>query len=222
MDVPRLHGFNTQPARRSWSFSSTASNGSTASTLPTEASSQSINRPGHVKNLHFTGSISRHEQSDSFVSYASSSIDGDEDNESQDARAASPPSSPSEDSASMNEVDDDDDDDEAPTPQLAATGITTIQSAKDIDIVKNQGHREWRAPPCLQCRLKNMPCDWSMPSCSRCVRQGHGGQCLQQRATFKGETDWMDSRTPTYTLLRLWEDEVTWQDKLRLERQVRI
>lgn len=58
---------------------------------------------------------------------------------------------------------------------------------------------------CLQCALKNLPCDKALPGCSRCVRAGQGDLCLPQREELEGEDKMRD----------VWEDSIPLFLKMR-------
>ena len=75
---------------------------------------------------------------------------------------------------------------------------------------------------CLQCIVKQLPCDMKIPHCSRCVRSGHG-PCLVQRELLAEERWeaglWGVKAAVGYTVLvRLKEDnEEVWEMKKRME-----
>lgn len=72
---------------------------------------------------------------------------------------------------------------------------------------------------CLQCTLANLPCSRTTPSCTRCVRNGHGATCLLTRRLFPEETAQSDSRNPSsLVLLKLkGANEDVWRRKMELK-----
>ncbi|QDS70176.1 hypothetical protein FKW77_006306 [Venturia effusa] len=73
---------------------------------------------------------------------------------------------------------------------------------------------------CLQCRLKNLPCDDYHPSCKRCQRSGDAPYCLRQRRLASWELRQLGlEKVRGYTvLIRLPEDgDDVWAEKLRRE-----
>lgn len=73
---------------------------------------------------------------------------------------------------------------------------------------------------CLQCSLKNLPCDDYHPSCKRCQRSGDAPYCLRQRRLASWELKQLGlERVGGYTvLIRLPEDgDEIWEEKLRRE-----
>jgi hypothetical protein len=73
-------------------------------------------------------------------------------------------------------------------------------------------------PPCLQCVVKNLPCDRGWPYCSRCSRNGDRDLCLLQRPRHQEK----DRQGPiTYTIRRTIEDDGQWGLKEGLEEKVR-
>jgi hypothetical protein len=73
---------------------------------------------------------------------------------------------------------------------------------------------------CLQCTLANLPCTRTLPSCSRCIRNGHGSMCLLHRKRTTAEVLDLhptDVHYSTPVLLKTWDtDERVWEAKLRL------
>lgn len=73
---------------------------------------------------------------------------------------------------------------------------------------------------CLQCSLKNLPCDDYHPSCKRCQRSDDAPYCLRQRRLASWELRQLGlERVRDYTvLIRLPEDgDEVWEEKLRRE-----
>jgi hypothetical protein len=74
---------------------------------------------------------------------------------------------------------------------------------------------------CLQCTLKNLPCTRTFPSCSRCIRHGHGHLCLAQRSKFLSEMFLDDGTSATQPVLLRLKDAVDpfWPEKLLLREE---
>jgi hypothetical protein len=106
--------------------------------------------------------------------------------------------------------------------------LVFISSRADIDWVLSSNTRELMAPPCLQCRLKNLPCDVKMPHCQRCIRDilksHHEVECLHQRPQIpeeRGSSRDGLSQSSTYVLFRLpTDDDCIWATKQALEIKV--
>ena len=77
-------------------------------------------------------------------------------------------------------------------------------------------HLVWMVS-CLQCTLANLPCSRTLPSCSRCVRNGFGALCLTQRKRFYEESRGGFTGCYDPVLLRLAEeDQEVWDSKVQL------
>jgi hypothetical protein len=128
--------------------------------------------------------------------------------------------------------------------------LFTISSESDITFIIARNKREIRAPPCLQCRIKNLPCDNTMPACHRCIRSGEPNNedalCLHQRPFIASDspflTQWNSGDGTLddllehqveekalkgrlmlghYTLFRFpVDDDERWSKKLELEEKV--
>ncbi|KAF2128624.1 hypothetical protein P153DRAFT_41528 [Dothidotthia symphoricarpi CBS 119687] len=75
---------------------------------------------------------------------------------------------------------------------------------------------------CLQCTLADLPCSLTVPSCSRCERNGMGDVCLLHRRRFI-EEDTQDAALAwsVPVLLKLvGEDEGRWRKKVDLAYQL--
>jgi hypothetical protein len=94
-----------------------------------------------------------------------------------------------------------------------------LRSQADINLIKSLGRRELLPIPCLQCVLSNLPCDYKMPHCSRCLRKDT--PCLAQRPCFHDEKECLGiGLISGFKLLRLWETDEEWKDKMVLEEKL--
>ncbi|KAL1608085.1 hypothetical protein SLS60_003024 [Paraconiothyrium brasiliense] len=76
---------------------------------------------------------------------------------------------------------------------------------------------------CLQCVLSDLRCSRTLPSCSRCIRNGHGELCLAQRKRLHVEVFDEDDSVDTDPILLKVEgdDNDTYDKKFKLQDDVR-
>ncbi|KAF2434879.1 hypothetical protein EJ08DRAFT_657088 [Tothia fuscella] len=75
--------------------------------------------------------------------------------------------------------------------------------------------------PCLQCVIKNLPCDQGLPGCSRCIRAGQEHMCLVQRDLGIDEKARLGFiHLPFVALARRGESDELWNEKLKLEEEL--
>ena len=75
---------------------------------------------------------------------------------------------------------------------------------------------------CLQCTLANLPCSRTIPTCSRCKRNGYAPICLLQRRLFADDIeDSPAARLGLPVLLRLKiDDGDAWEKKVELAEKL--
>ena len=77
-----------------------------------------------------------------------------------------------------------------------------------------------RITSCTQCTVADLKCSRGVPSCSRCNRKGQGSLCLLQRARYMEELDEDLPCSPTVLLKLKDDDELIWQQKVMLNKEV--
>ena len=100
---------------------------------------------------------------------------------------------------------------------LEGTDVSVEAAATPIDPNKP---RITRITSCTQCTVADLKCSRGVPSCSRCDRKGEGSLCLLQRARYTEEIESALPGSPTVLLKLKDDDELMWQQKVMLNKEV--
>jgi hypothetical protein len=103
--------------------------------------------------------------------------------------------------------------------EVAEEGADISVEAAAAPIDPNEP-RITRITSCTQCTVADLKCSRGVPSCSRCNRKGQGSLCLLQRGRYMEELDEDLLCSPTVLLKLKDDDEWTWQQKVKLSKEV--
>jgi hypothetical protein len=90
-------------------------------------------------------------------------------------------------------------------------------SAESIHIKKDRACKTivW-VTDCLQCVLKKLPCDKTVPQCNRCRRSGKPDECLVQAVQHRNHL-----QLPKLLQLSGYDNFGSWERKMKLQEEVK-